>query len=860
MMRAMFRLVVLMFSLVLVACGGGGGGNGGAAQPPASASATITVGQNTLGINSITEVQVRVTRGGGGNIQDGTVVTLSVSPSNLGQVGAASGENQGFGNNATAVTTGGTAHFRFKSTTQTGTATLSASLNDPNTPATNISAQTTVTLNGGPSNDRRLQLEADRQIIPLNSIGLPPSCRNFPYQAEVRVEWRNLRGELVTAPQDDEAVRASWTSLDGVGALSTPDDPDTDENECEMNFASTRVIINAGRGTVFVRSLGNAGTGILTVGVRDEDTGEDLSAQLQFTFTAGAPALPATVTVVPVGPASYVNTSRQLQIFVDDGAGSPVPNPQSGGQAWNNVRLEIINPQPGERLRTTNAAGATAEGVAVNTRTNNGVAGAVFIASDRQGSITLRATADRADNDVDNGIADPVSGEAVVVVSDGQLFSLTLTTPVLESLFVNRQDLTLPSDSDEEAPPDGTYSLTVSAIATDRLGNPVLPTDLQFGLIDAPLVGFPGQGSGTFSIAGGNGDPQEGGTLFTAPGGAFTTAGGGVGPGDTLVLFGKDVVGNADHEGSRIVQSVNSSTSLTVERRFNLNDTTGQSVNSGPVIPYVIGRATVGNIGATARTNATGVATVRMTYPVTQLGRRAIVWVQGNGPQVAGQPKTVGDVEHYGYYGMAPAVLSAFPSSITANQTQTVFVCLQDARNEAIQGASFGFAFENLESGTGRANGIANSGIIGTTGADGCVTVTVVTSGIQAGQGENPRIRFFGYGEDAIVDIVGGEQAPPEVETFTLTITVTGNGVVTGSASTGGFSPPSPGGNTFICTAAQSPCVIANLRAGANIAMTAVPEAGSSFGSWSQDCTGANPATSITMGPDRSCTATFTTP
>lgn len=853
MMRAMLRLVVLLFSLALVACGGGGGGSGGGAQPPATVRVAVETGASTLGINSLTTVAVRVTRDGGGSVADGTLVTLSVQPSNLGQVGSASGENQSFGNNAVAPTTGGVAHFRFKSTTQTGTATVRASINDPNTPSLNITGQANIALSGGPSNDTRLLLLADRQIIPLNTIGQPPSCRNFPFQAEVTVEWRNIRGELVSAPEDEEAMRASWTSADNVGALSTPDDPETDENECEMYFASTRVVMNAGRGTVLVRSLGNAGTGILTVGVRDETTGEDLSAEMQFTFATGAPALPATVTVVPVGPASYVNTAREVRVFVDDGAGSPVPNPQSGGQAWNNVRLQIVNPQPGERLRTTNAAGNTVEGTSVDTRTLNGIAGAVFIAGERQGSITLRAIADRTDNNVDNGIADAVTGEAVVVVSDGQLFSVTLTTPIMESLFVNRQHLAIPGDDDELAPPDGTYSLTVSAIATDRLGNPVLPTDLQFGLLDAPLIGFPGQGSGTFAISGGNGDPQEGGTLFTAPGAAFTTAGGGVGPGDTLVLFGKDVVGNADHEGSRVVASVNSASSLTVERRFNLNDTTGQSVNSGPVIPYVVGRATVGNIGTSARTNEIGVATVRMNYPVTQLGRRAIVWVQGNGPQVAGQPKTVGDVENYAYFGLAPAVLSAFPSSITANQSTQVLVCLQDARNEPIQGASIGFAFENLESGTGSAAGQSGSGVVGPTEADGCVSVNVTTSGIQAGQGESPRLRFFAGGADATVDIVGGEEPPPPVQTFTLTITIVGNGQVTGTLGGGGFSPPRPG-NSFLC---PTECVL-TLSEGTNVAMFASALGGGAFVNWTgPDCSGPNAGVSVIMSQDRACTANF---
>ncbi len=865
MMRALLRLAPLLSCFALVACGGGGSDSGGAAQPPQTVSVDVQVARPSIGVNSLTDVIVAVERRGSG-VPDGTPVTLSVDQPTLGQVGAASGANQSFNNSATATTSAGQARFRFKSTTVTGTATVRASVNDPNTPTQNIVDTANVTLNGGPTNDTRLTLEVSRTVLPTNPNFIEPFIGS-PYEVEVAITWRNLRGELVIPTEDDAEFGAAWQSPNqGVGAIGRNDDPETDDvNEYLIFFQAVGIPVNSGRGTVYVRSTPQSGDGRLTVSAVDPDTGENLSAVLNFTFSSGAPSLPANVRVVPQAGATYIegsggDTSRQLQIFVDDGAGSPVPNPGAGGNTFNNVRLEVLNPQ-GERLSATNAAGNTEEGTVVNTTTANGIAGAVFRAANRQGSITIRATADRADNNVDNGITDPVVGETAIVVSDGRLFSVTLTTPVMESLIVNRPIIALPGDDDDAPlpPADGTYSLTVSAIATDRLGNPALAgTQLQFGVIDAPLSGFPAQGSGNFDIRGTNGDPQEGGTLFTAPGGAFTSAGGGAGPGDTLVLFGKDVTGNADHEGSRIVESVTSSSSLVVQRRFNLNDTTGTSINSGPVIPYVIGRATVGNIGASASTDGNGVATVRLNYPVTQLGRPAIVWVQGNGPQVAGQAKSVGDVANYRYVGLAPAVLSAAPSSITANVQTTVLVCLQDARNESLQGERIGFAFEGLESGSGRANGQTGSGTVGPTGADGCATATVSTTDIQAGQ-EGPQLRFFYDTAEAIVEIVGGEEPIEPVETFTLTITVVGNGRVNGSGSAGGFSPTRPGAS-FTCLASQSPCAIDGIVAGANIALTAVPDVGSSFVDWTGDCSGTNQSTNIQVSSDSACTATFTTP
>ncbi len=857
MMRALLRLVPILSCLGLVACGGGGGDSGGAAQPPQPVSLSVNVGSNSLGVTSITDVVVTVSRRGTG-VSDGTPVTLSVDQPSLGQVGAATGENQSFNNSATAPTAGGQARFRFKSSMATGTVQLRASVSDPGAqPAT-----ATISLNGGASNDTRLTLQATRTTIPVNVNDEPPYFGS-PYEVEVTATWRNLRGELVIPEEPEEAMGAAWTSPDNIGAISRLDDPDTtDVNEYLNYWGSVVVPVNSGSGKIFVRSTDTAGTGQLRVSVVDPDTGENLSATLDFVMTSGVPGLPGAVGVMQEGPVAYTqgsggNTSRQLRIRVTDGAGNLVPNPQSGGNAFNNVQLEIIDPE-GETLSTTNAAGATQTGTMVRTRTFNGIAGAVFRTANRQGIVRVRAISDRADNNVDNGITDPVVGEGSVVVSDGQLFSVTLSTPSMDSLFVNRAGILLPGDDDENAPADGTYSLIVSAIATDRMGNPVLPgTSLQFGMIDSPQLA-----NGNFALFGVNGDPQEGGNLFTATNGAFTTAGGGAGPGDTLVLFGKDVTGNADLEGSRIVQSVNSPTSLTVTRRFNFNDHTGQSVNRGPVLPYAIGRAQVGNILQTASTNANGVATVYMNYPVTHLGRSAIVWTQGNGAVVSGEPKTVGDVEFYTFAGLAPAQLLAAPESITANQSSHVMVCLSDARGEPMRGAGIGFAFQGLTSGTGTITGHGSSGVVGPTDASGCVGVTVVTTGIQAGGGE-PSLVFFIGGAQAVVEIVGGEEPedPGTTETVTLTINITGEtGNVLLSSSANSFSPPQPSGLATCertSTAAATTTCTYEIILGRSVGLTAQGTGGSAFGSWSGDCTGNAVSVSQTMNGDRSCTANF---
>jgi hypothetical protein len=248
--------------------------------------------------------------------------------------------------------------------------------------------------------------------------------------------------------------------------------------------------------------------------------------------------------------------------------------------------------------------------------------------------------------------------------------------------------------------------------------------------------------------------------LFTAPTGAFTTAGGGAGPGDALVVFGKETTGDADLESARTVRTINNSGSLNVTQSFNLNDTTGSSVDTGNNIPYVIGRATAGNIDASAFTGVDsnglpdGIAAVTMRYPQSRIGQSAVVWAQGTGTtQGNGVAKTVADAIRTRYLGIGPAVLTATPPTIFGNTTQTVAVCLNDGVGSPIPGVIINFNFASLSPGTGTVNG-KTAGALLPTGASGCVDVTVVTSGVQPGS--NGQIVFTVAGLSANVSITVG--------------------------------------------------------------------------------------------------------
>lgn len=757
----LLKCLMLGSLALLTACGGGGGsGSDNSFGPISSARISASAQSTSVPANGSLAVSVNVTTSNNTPIADGTVVTASASPSNLGGVFGVVGGQQTSTNTATTV--GGRAEFIFVAGTSEGTATLTFSTQPAAQPSA-VSASVSVTVTA-PAQTGNITIVATRTELPVNLFGVGPFLGS-PYMSELTITARTASGQPISIPRGEAGGLGIAINPVTVAALSTLDDPETEDDpatpEIENNefltlVGSTPVGINSGRATAFVHSFNVTGTAVVTASIQDPETGRVLTATQSIQIVSNAPPLPATVQLFPTFAGLHVQgsggrTSGVFEVEVNDGIGQPVPNPVAGNAAFNNIRVEVIGDAPaaaGERVNGINAAGQTVSGTTIALRTTAGGATFNFVSGNRIGQTTIRVTADRADNNVDNGISDPVVAERVVVISDGRLFAVQLTSPYAEAIEENR---VASNEQGLVGGLDGTYSLTVSALATDRQGNPVQAgTPIEFGLVDAPLVGFPAQGSGSFPISGADGNPQENGFLFTAPGGAFQTAGGGAGPGDTLLVLGQAVPGNRDLESARSVAQVNSQTSLTTLQRFNRNDDTGNSVDSGNVLPYVIGRAQHGNIIATGFTDENGVATVRMNYPVSRLGQSVMVWARATATTATGS-KLVTDIERYVYPGIAPLSIIASPASIPGNTTASVSVCLRDAFNSPVQGAFIGFGF-SLSSGIGTIGGRSSGLLPNATGSNGCVLATVTTSGMTE-DGDNLLTFSLGDAEPAEVEI-----------------------------------------------------------------------------------------------------------
>ncbi|VAW34124.1 hypothetical protein MNBD_GAMMA01-1416, partial [hydrothermal vent metagenome] len=534
-----------------------------------------------------------------------------------------------------------------------------------------------------------------------------------------------------------------------VLSFTTLDDPETEDiNEFFVNMGQGPVNINAGHGNLFLWSHNIPGTATVTMSAIEVGSGRELSHSFDIeVIDGGTIGLPSNISLL--GDSSlYINssggaTSQNVNATVMSGS-VPVLDPQV-----NNVQLSIVTdaPNSGEKLTGTNISGAAVQGTSINIATVNGIANALIRSGSNSNTITLTATVDAADNNVDNGIQDPISAIKQYIVSDGVLWALELTSPSLDSLTVNGSTSVEGGDLIYDYQ-DGTYSLILSAIATDKAGNPALPQTLQFGMLNSPIVGYPENGAGTFVHSASDGDPQEGGSNFTSASGDFLTTAGGVQLADTLVVFGEDSLGNEDLESAVTVASINSQTSLTIVERFNRNDETGTINNDFGILPYAVGRAVDGNITATAVINETGVATTRINYPVSQLGRIAAVFVKGQGGNNNGIIKTVTDVDLTAFPGVEGfneqnSTLTVSPNIIPGNVSVGFVVCIADSARNPLPGRAIAFSYVG-GNGQGIIDGQTGSGVMDQrTGMNGCTYGIASTTGVIPGNSSTNGFNFF---------------------------------------------------------------------------------------------------------------------
>lgn len=731
------------------------------------------------------QVNVEFLRSNGQPVSDGTTVRLASGSAAVGVVSTLA-DPELVGGSAEASTVAGTASFWFTSAAQLGLVTLTASADNPEEDGL-VTASATIEVVAALDQSGRLEITG-ASTMPTNRAEVPIFLGS-PYINELTIRYRGPDGGAGEVAGGAISVAVSPVSR---GAFSTLDNPETEENEFFILIGSGPVALNAGVATVFVHSFARPGPLVVSVAAVDAESGERFSADFVIEIEDGAADfLPADISFRVAPDPVYVQgsggpTTKSLTLSVVDSGGNPVPNPEADGVAYNNVRLQLEAPAgSGARLTGTGADGSVS-GTDISVRTVNGIANFALNAGTETGSHRIIATVDRADNNVDNDFQDPLSAQTTINVGDGRLFALRLVSPVVNALLINAVAADFQTDVQPQIDPDtgvaippdpdGTYSYTVSVIATDRQGNPPLPGQpLKFGKVDAPLTP---SNPPFFVFSGMDGDPEEGGLLFTAanpPEGFLndpTRPDEAVEPGDTLVLFGKSVPGNREHEAARTVASVIDSQSLTVSEPFNPNNQTGQIVDDGAVIPWLVGRSQIGFVDGNLTLDARGRGSVRLTYPVNAIGQPLALWVQGERLESAGT-KTVADAEPLVFPGVAPLILTASPASVPGNTSAAIRLCATDGLGSPLNGlfvrATSGGLSATLDGAPLPANTAAATGSAG----PGCVDTSLTSTGMVPG-GDAAIVVFSIGGASVDVEVVPPGTARLVVEPSLVTDNIAG--------------------------------------------------------------------------------------
>lgn len=466
-------------------------------------------------------------------------------------------------------------------------------------------------------------------------------------------------------------------------------------------------------------------------------------------------------------PANLINTPPSLVlpfttsviVRVERIDGSVIANGTEVQLAVDGVRHGAIStldkPETIDINEFTQLMGAT------TTKTASGQAQFFFTSLSEPGTATLTASA-----------LDPVSGRTIskqlqieVTRVDRPVASLTFTGPYVDAVLSNITAFgSVPLQN-------GTYSRVISVVATDGWGNPVNPgTPIYFSLIDAPLLGYPNEGPGSFMIAGSVGDPLEGGFDFFANGGNFLTNG--VRAFDRLVLDGTQTIlpDNRFLTGSRIVAAPLSQNSLRIQT---LGYPFSHGINNGPTIPYIVGRAQQATILSPAFTDITGTASTLLTYPVSRLGQTAILVAHTADSSVSTVLNTC-DAEGSNcgsvFLGVSDGtnrILTTSATTLGANSASDVKLCLKDANLAPLPATEITYAIGAPGSATVTVNGDAtNLGSLFTMG-DGCVTATIASAGQV-------------LGSEPVTLTFTSESVAKPVE---ITINAPGAGILTGTIS-----------------------------------------------------------------------------
>lgn len=271
---------------------------------------------------------------------------------------------------------------------------------------------------GETSEPYTISMKAERTTLPVNIGGYPVGIGVYaPFTTIVYVSAKKGSAPI---PGGEEifACNTSYGLSSGPLYYLDGDDEHEDDNGNPSAYRNITLGSNAGGNSFHFHAGDQAGTATITCSVHDPRSNTEVSTSLNITVgsaTGQAASIKTISQYASLGAQGNENNARTatvIQAFVLDDANQPLP--ESGKS---NLQISIRPTGPaaiGARLLSGSSSGGT-----LQVQTVGGVGTFSLSSGSNEGSILLELVADRWDNDLTNGIQDPIEHLLVVPVTKG---------------------------------------------------------------------------------------------------------------------------------------------------------------------------------------------------------------------------------------------------------------------------------------------------------------------------------------------------------------------------------------------------------------------------------------------------------
>ncbi len=263
-----------------------------------------------------------------------------------------------------------------------------------------------------------ISVRAEKSQLPINIANARAGIGAYAsYTTTVYVEARK-GGAPIPGGKDIFACNLAGGLDSGALYYLDGDKEHEDDNGNPLAYRSVTLGSNSGGASFHFHAGNQAGVARVTCSVTNpsDNLVSSASADIVVGAATGKPANVIATTMAPFSLGSKLNTSLVpdnvgIQAFVRDDANQPIPNPTAGANLQ--VSIRPFGAYVGSRLLS-----GSQNGNVLQVRTISGVGQISLSSGPDVGVILLEYVADRFDNDVSNGIQDPIVSLHAVSVNN----------------------------------------------------------------------------------------------------------------------------------------------------------------------------------------------------------------------------------------------------------------------------------------------------------------------------------------------------------------------------------------------------------------------------------------------------------